>query len=135
MKTFNQSLLGLAAFALTSFAATAQEYNHGNHNDTQYTYSEGSVETVDCGSASLASCISAINIEAFSQGRCAAIKNVGGIFPWGSPYWHTAQSYAVRVVSAIDYNNGTGANNYSIDVKFSCSALLHPGFKTQQLPG
>jgi hypothetical protein len=133
MNIIKKTVLGMAALGLTSFASVADIYNHGNHNDPHYTYSEGTISTIDCGSSSLATCINQGNIEAFAKGRCEAIKNVGGLPQWGAPYWHTIQQYAVRPVSAIDGNNGTGANDYTVDVIFSCGGLLHPGIK--MLPG
>ena len=129
--TVTKSILALAVLGVTSLSAIAAEYNHGNHNETQYTYAIGTIETIDCGNSSLASCINQANIEAFAKGRCEAIKNVGGMTQYGDPYWHTVQQYAVRPVSAIDGNNGTGANDYSVDIIYSCSGLMHPGIRMQ----
>lgn len=133
MLKLNKSILAIAACALTAATAIAQEYNHGNHNDPQYTYNEGTIETIDCGSSSLATCINQGNIEAYAKGRCEAIKNVGGPIGYGDPYWHSVQSYAVRPVAAVDLNNGVGSFDYNVDVIFSCSGLLHPGSKQSPL--
>jgi hypothetical protein len=131
--TVSKSILALAILGVTSLSAIAQEYNHGNHSDNQYTYAIGTIQTIDCGSASLASCINQGNIEAFAKSRCKAIKNVGGMTRYGDPYWHTVQQHAVRPVSAIDGNNGTGANDYTIEIIYSCNGLMHPGIR--MLPG
>ncbi len=127
-----KSLLALAMFATTAMPAIGAEYNHVNHNDPQYNYATGTIETIDCGSASLATCINQANIEAYAKGRCEAMKNVGGPIAYGDPYWHSVQAYSVRPVSAVDGNNGVGTYDYSVDVIYSCSGLLHPGIK--QLP-
>ena len=83
MKLFTRTFLAASVLATTAMAVQADEFNHGNHNDQQYTYSIGTIETVDCGSASLATCINAVNIEAYAKGRCEAIKNIGGLPPYG----------------------------------------------------
>lgn len=126
MKIFNKTILTTGVLAMAAFAVVAQEYNHGDHNDNSYTYATNSIETIDCGSSSLATCINPANIESWAKTRCEQIKNIGGAIPWGVPYWHSAQSYAVRPVSAQDGNNGVGSFDYTIDVIYSCSALYHP---------
>lgn len=129
MINISKKILAVAALATFSMNAAADIYNHGNHNDPSYQYSLGTINTIDCGNSSLASCINQANLEAFAKGRCESIKNVGGITAYGDPYWHSVQSFGVRPVSAVDGNNGTGTFDYSVDVIFSCSGLLHPGIR------
>ncbi|MCW8879284.1 MAG: hypothetical protein OQJ89_08870 [Kangiellaceae bacterium] len=124
-------LICAATFALGAGSTAAQEYNHGNHNDPHHTFGINSVNTISCGSSSLASCISAVNLEAITKQLCRnkVTDDSDGLLPWGTPYYHTVQQYAVRVLSALDTNGGSGPVAYTVDVQYSCSGYLHPGIK------
>lgn len=126
MKHLKKSLL-TAAVVMASGVAQAAPYNHGNHNDPQVLFGTNSVNTISCGSMSLSSCISAINLEAIAAQLCRnkVVDDTDGLLPWGQAYFHTVQQYALHVISAID--NSPGVNNYSVDLEYSCSGYKHPG--------
>jgi len=109
----------------------AEQYNHGNHNDPQGLFGTNAVNTLSCGSASLASCISAVHLEPIAQQWCRnkVVDNTDGMLPWGQPYYHTVQAYALHIISATD--NGSNSNNYSVDLQYSCSGFIHPGQKSK----
>ena len=124
-----------ASIVLTSSACLADQYNHGNHNDPHNLFGTNSIDTLSCGSSSLASCISAINLEAIAKQWCRnkVVDDTDGILQWGQAYYHTVQQYALHIISATD--NGSGINNYSVDLQYSCAGYIHPGQKMSHTPG
>jgi hypothetical protein len=126
MNILQKSVLS-AAIILASGYCQATEFNHGNHDDPYGLFGTDSIDTLNCGSLSLASCISAVSLTNITQQWCRnkVVDDTDGALPWGQGYMHTVQSYALHIISATD--NGSISNNYSVELQYSCSGYGHPG--------
>ncbi len=122
-----------AALALTSTLSLADIYNHGNHNDPQILFGTNSLDTLNCGSSDLATCINPVNLTNVTQQWCRnkVLDTTDGAIPWGQPYYHGVQSYALHIMSAVDQDNASNTNDYTVDVRYSCSGFRHPGSKLE----
>jgi len=113
--------------ALVSGYAMAQIYNHGNHNDPQVLFGTNSLSTINCGTSDLATCINGVNLSNTSLQWCRnkVVDDTDGMLPWGQPYYHGVQSYAVHIMSALDQDGASNTNDYVVDVRYSCAGFLH----------
>ena len=121
----------LAVMALSSSVCLADIYNHGNHNDDQVLFADDSISTLNCGSSTLATCISGVNLTNVTQQWCRnkVTDDTDGPLLFGQGYYHTVQSYALHIMSATDNDYDASTNDYSVDIDYSCSGLSHPAIK------
>lgn len=131
MNVLTKAMLGGLAL-VASGMASADIYNHGNHNDPVIYFQTDTIHTYNCQS-SINNCVAGINVEAKALQICkSSITHIddGGIPAFGQPYNHSvAIAYSPVVLSAV--SNGGSAYNYQIEMKMGCRALQHPGQKYQ----
>lgn len=112
----------MGALLAMSGASSAEIYNHGNHNDDNVNFFNGT-ETFNCGSLSIYDCVELSTVQAMTENRCESkVPNTdnGGLFPYGAAYYHSVNSWNITIQSV------TGPSPYTMSISYSCSGLYHP---------
>lgn len=126
MKLIKTGLVLLVTAAST--IAMAGPYNHIDHNDPSRTIATNVIDTLNCGSLPLADCITPVNITNWGQQACkdkVLDMSDGVAIGFYDPYYHTINSYAERIISVVDNNNGSGAFAYTVNIQHSCHGFIH----------